>query len=288
MVPDYSLPIRDLYISFTKQYILHHECLDIICAPQVRCIKPLEGGLRSWVPGWRTTSYTNCYIRPEVLPMAGVNELQDLDVPIYQASHSTKSVISFFEKDKWLVCGGMLVDTVSFVSHGSTNAHDWYAIVLDHCQNSGQRIPEEKLNRDFWSMIIGDETSSWEFSPVKGGVHWLGGKQEGKAYKMAQVFFDRNEITPTIKGRSFIVMENGFMGLAPTWVEVRDTLAILFGCNMPILSGKCTKDLTHFHLKGDCFVQGWMRGEMLEALGDATDEEIVERVVGENPGIEIR
>jgi hypothetical protein len=31
-----------------------------------------------------------------------------------------------------------------------------------------------------------------------------------------------------------------------------------------------------------------MRGEMLEALGDATDEEIVERVVGENPGIEIR
>jgi hypothetical protein len=26
----------------------------------------------------------------------------------------------------------------------------------------------------------------------------------------------------------------------------------------------------------------------LEALGDATDEEIVERVVGENPGIEIR
>jgi hypothetical protein len=31
-----------------------------------------------------------------------------------------------------------------------------------------------------------------------------------------------------------------------------------------------------------------MRGEMFDALGNATDEEIVARVVGENLGIEIR
>jgi hypothetical protein len=96
----------------------------MICAPQVRCIKPLEGVLPSWVPDWRTTSHTNCYIRPEILPIVGVNELQDLDVSIYHASRSTKAVVSFFENDKWLVCGGMLVDTVSFIADEPTNAHD--------------------------------------------------------------------------------------------------------------------------------------------------------------------
>jgi hypothetical protein len=119
-------------------------------------------------------------------------------------------------------------------------------------------------------------------------VHWLGEKQERKAHKTAQVLFDRNEITLTIKGRCFIVTKNGFMGLAPAGVDVGDTLAILFGCNVPVLLSKCAKNLTHFHLKGDCFVQGWMRGEIFDALGNATDEEIVARVVGENLGIEIR
>ncbi|KAE9364238.1 hypothetical protein N431DRAFT_304654, partial [Stipitochalara longipes BDJ] len=78
--------------------------------------------------------------------------------------------------------------------------------------------------------------------------------------------------------RRFIITKNGFMGLAPLWVEVGDTLAILFGCNVPVVLAKCTEASTHFHLKGDCFVQGWMRGEILDALGSITDEEIVTEV----------
>jgi hypothetical protein len=34
----------------------------------------------------------------------------------------------------------------------------------------------------------------------------------------------------------------------------------------------------HVHLRGGGFVQGWMSGEMLDALGK-TNEEIVEKVV---------
>ncbi|PMD37702.1 hypothetical protein L207DRAFT_391810, partial [Hyaloscypha variabilis F] len=78
--------------------------------------------------------------------------------------------------------------------------------------------------------------------------------------------------------RKFIITKNGFMGLAPSWVEVGDILAILFGCNVPVLLSKCTEDSTHFHLKGDCFVQGWMRGETLDNFGNITDEEIVAKV----------
>jgi hypothetical protein len=41
-------------------------------------------------------------------------------------------------------------------------------------------------------------------------------------------------------------------------------------------------------LKGGCFVQGWVRGEMLGFLEEASDEEIVEGVVSKMPGIQIR
>lgn len=136
-------------------------------------------------------------------------------------------------------------------------------------------------------MILGDETSSWEMEPEKERrVHRT--RESEKARKTAQIFSDRKTITPNITGRRFVITKNGFMGLAPSWVEVGDTLAILFGCNVPVLLSKCKEDSTHFHLKGDCFVQGWMRGEMLDAYGDDKDEKLVEKVVSERTGIQIR
>jgi hypothetical protein len=253
MTPDYSLSVRDVYISFAKQYILHHSCLDIMCAPQVRCIAPVEGGLPSWVPDWRATSHTNGYIRPEVLPLSNVNEPQDLDGPVYHASRSTKAVVGFVENDERLICGGMLMDTVSLVAAKTGNGHSWYQIAVEHCHNSsGEKVSEEKFNRDFWSMILGDGSSSWEYDPQRGQVRVSQAEGVDNAHKTSQIFSDRKVITPNIKGR------------------------------------KCAEDSTHFHLKGDCFVQGWMRGETLDNFGNITDEEIVAKVLQESPGIQIR
>jgi Heterokaryon incompatibility protein (HET) len=288
IVPDYSLSVRELYISFTKQYILHHGCLDIICAPQVGCIIPVEGGLPSWVPDWRTTSHTNGYIRPEILPLTAVNELHDLDAPLYSASRSTKAITGFSNNDE-LVCGGMLVDTIAVISQESQDPNDWFRMALEHCHESGNKTPEEKVNQAFWSMILGDETSSWEFDKEGGGrVRMSVTRGISKAHKTAQLSYERRSITSNIKGRRFIVTKNGFMGLVPSWSHVGDTLAILFGCNVPVVLGKCNEESTHFHLRGDCFVQGWMRGEVLDALGDVADEAVVAAVVNEKERIQIR
>jgi hypothetical protein len=51
---------------------------------------------------------------------------------------------------------------------------------------------------------------------------------------------------------------------------------MLLGCNVPVVLGKCQYDWTHFNLKGGCFVEGWMRVEMLETFWDMTDEETVD------------
>jgi hypothetical protein len=59
------------------------------------------------------------------------------------------------------------------------------------------------------------------------------------------------------------------------WVEPGDELAILFGYSVPVVLSHCKN---HYHLRSDCFVQVWMKGEMLDAPGK-TDEEIIEDIV---------
>jgi hypothetical protein len=191
LVPDYSLSIRDLYISFTKQYILHHRCLNIICAPEVRCIAPPEGGLPSWVLDWRTRSHVNGYLLSEVLPITHADELADLHASIYRAARSTKAIISFSENDEWLVCGGILMDTISLIASESENPYDWYPIALKHCHCFGKETPEEQVDRDFWNMIFG------EVDAEKRG-HVLHEIQKEKVHKTAQILSDQNVITPNI------------------------------------------------------------------------------------------
>jgi hypothetical protein len=80
------------------------------------------------------------------------------------------------------------------------------------------------------------------------------------------------------------------MGLAPSWVKVGNELAVLLGCSLPVVLGRHGN---HYHLEGDCFVQGWMRGEMLRHVGDGIGEgeggdKIENEVAGNWPPIQIR
>ncbi len=104
-----------------------------------------------------------------------------------------------------------------------------------------------------------------------------------------------------LKGRTLIITENGYMGLAPWHVKEGFKLAILLGCSVPVLledisredaeerremfftvdyqkgvvrecneSLRGTKEGLYF--RGDCYVQGWMEGAVLKEFGDTTEE----------------
>ena len=284
LTPDYSLSVRKLYITFAKKYIELHKRLDIICSPQTHCAGRLEDGthLPSWCPDWRTGSHVNSFLRPEELPLSELEELTDMDVPLYRAARDTHAITGFFEDDECLVCAGMIMDEIMHTSGDLKGPEDWYAIAKKHCHEDGTPLSEERVNKDFWSMMFGDATSSW-FRNEEGHLVHKGNLAFDSLRKTSQILPNR-ALSPTIRGRKLIITKSGFMGLAPFWVEAGQKLAVLLGCSMPVLLSPCG---THFHMKGDCFVQGWMKGELLDALLK-TDEEITEHVTSSLLGIQIR
>src|SRR6202022_3873750 len=104
--------------------------------------------------------------------------------------------------------------------------------------------PETKINRDCWSMMYGDATSSWA-SDGEGKLIAQGTISASVLRKTAQILPNR-ELNPTVRGRKLVITKKGFMGLAPSWAKAGDELAILFGCSMPVVLSRCHN---HFHLR---------------------------------------
>jgi len=66
----------------------------------------------------------------------------------------------------------------------------------------------------------------------------------------------------SLSGRRLITTRGGYLGLVPEEVEVDDVIAILYGCNFPVVLHPCGD----FHsLVGECYVDGMMEGEKIEA-----------------------
>lgn len=279
--PDYSLSTRAVYISFAKAYIEATRSLDMICTPQSHCLPHSHWSetlnLPSWVPDWCGRSPVNSYLRPEDLPINDLEELTSVDAPIYAATRGTKAVTSFFGDDDaqdsqptTLVCLGLILDKVAYVSNSYVDdPESWCRLAQQRCHRDGKPLPEEELNRQFWSMLMGDATCSWESDSAGSKIRAVNGSiNVNTVLKTAQMYPGRS-LQPALSGRKLVVSEKGYMGLAPYWVEVGEELGVLLGCSVPVV---LNRHGNHFHLRGDCFVQGWMRGEMLDATGKSDEE----------------
>lgn len=65
----------------------------------------------------------------------------------------------------------------------------------------------------------------------------------------------------SLNQRALITTRTGYLGLAPNDVRSGDIVAILLGCNFPMVLRPCTKNL--YHVVGECYVHGLMDGEIL-------------------------
>lgn len=73
----------------------------------------------------------------------------------------------------------------------------------------------------------------------------------------------------SLAGRRLITTRGGYIGLAPEEAELGDVIAILHGCNFPLVLRPCGGS---YLLIGECYVDGMMDGEMVEARGQRVFE----------------
>lgn len=63
------------------------------------------------------------------------------------------------------------------------------------------------------------------------------------------------------KEMSFIMTENGYMGLAPVGTQVGDEVVVLLGCPVPLVLRRQNEK---FQVIGDTYVYGLMEGQAFE------------------------
>ncbi|KAF1838118.1 hypothetical protein BDW02DRAFT_52709 [Decorospora gaudefroyi] len=64
-----------------------------------------------------------------------------------------------------------------------------------------------------------------------------------------------------IRGRRLITTHTGWLGLAPAEADVDDVVAILFGCNYPVVLRPCAEGYRYI---GECYIDGLMDGEAID------------------------
>lgn len=104
-------------------------------------------------------------------------------------------------------------------------------------------LPQQRQSRDVLIDLLQTE-----------GTPDIG--QESAARKLLGQFhtFGRN--------RSFIITEEGYIGLAPKMVCPGDRVSVVFGCHTPLVLRPCV-NCEYYHVLGKCYVPGLMNGEAL-------------------------
>jgi Heterokaryon incompatibility protein (HET) len=85
---------------------------------------------------------------------------------------------------------------------------------------------------------------------------------------------DMRRATLSLTDRILITTKTGYLGLAPkeTRVETHDVVAILYGCNFPVVLRP--QEDGSYKVIGECYVHGIMDGEIIDAKGRGEYQEV--------------
>ena len=283
IIPSYQKSPTDVYIEFVKGYIFSHKNLDILCATQAcDCAGRHDGEpVPSWCPDWRHKLLMRSLVREMPPVLRHLNEeLVDLDKPIYSAARKTQPAVGFAENDRVLICSAAYHDVVALTidrDQGFSTGHlgIWRDVARKHTHRNGTKLPEAQIDEQYWSMILGETKGA--LCEVRGNAIRI---DKFPAHRR-QDFFETVE--GMFQARKLAFTSRGYMALVPHQARPGMRISILLGCSVPMLLEECQG---HFHIRGSCFVQGWMRGEILDAMG-MSDNEIFEQATNEAP-LEIR
>ncbi|KAL5330783.1 hypothetical protein ACEPPN_000306 [Leptodophora sp. 'Broadleaf-Isolate-01'] len=275
---DYTKPLSETWLEFATEVAKKNDSLDIICAAE----PTLSGGLSipSWCADWSTPAAVSSMVRRTYVPITLMRGMSDIGGPMYNAAGASTLKSRFSFNGSILECAGVVLDTLGVIGpYEPSDAilseqpiwHDWMEMgagALQSDEDAALPVLEQQFQARFWGMLAGkSEGGSGDLRKYIPG--WDG---HGDALVKSN---GRDMYAVVTKGRRLVITEDGFMGLAPHYVEEGAKVAVLSCCSSPVILYE-NEDGT-YRFGGSCFVQGWMRGEMLTQFG-ATEEEAWEAI----------
>ncbi|KAH7333240.1 heterokaryon incompatibility protein-domain-containing protein [Rhexocercosporidium sp. MPI-PUGE-AT-0058] len=270
---DYTKPLSETWLEFAAAVAKKNDSLDIICAAEPNVADGLT--IPSWCADWSTPATVSSMVRQSYIPITLMRAINDIGGPMYSAAgaHTLNPRFSF--DGTILECAGVVLDTVGLIGPYEVSDstlveqpiwNDWMEMAagaLQADEDAALPLLEQNFQARFWGMLAGkSEGGSNDLRKYVPG--WDG---KGDALIKSN---GRDMYSVVTRGRCLVITEDSFMGLAPHYVKEGAKIAILSCCSSPVILYE-NEDGTH-RFGGSCFVQGWMRGEMLTRFGTAEEE----------------
>ncbi|KAF9885415.1 hypothetical protein FE257_012937 [Aspergillus nanangensis] len=304
---DYRKSVGDIYVEFAMECLQKSTTLDILhCAGAFRRrpisvdgLRPVFGNasirLPSFVPDWAS--------QRRHIPLRGIDRFKSgfcnkypsrdlqkipLQIPgivldvVRAKTPKFSDVLLFEEALQGAVHAIQLYETYLCSTH--INIDDLERIgrtlIADHALTystilliSGARLPTEELKEEHsmaerrkLAMVAGFHAILKDYQVHDGKVSF---DQMGNTsiISLAKLHYMRT-LCETMQGRSFLVSDRGYIGIAPDDCVVGDTIAIPYGARTPfILRFNPTLGYGVWQIIGDCYVDGFMNGEAFQVQG---------------------
>ncbi|KAK1829991.1 heterokaryon incompatibility protein-domain-containing protein [Podospora conica] len=121
----------------------------------------------------------------------------------------------------------------------------------------------EALSNTAWAETVALPSSAGQQGKVlKPGQH----PQDIAAITDWDSFLSRARTTTSSMGRRLMVTDTGLVGMAPKRAQKGDVVCVLLGCSIPLVLRPSPGGAT-FTLVGECYLDGYMNGEILQGVG---------------------
>jgi hypothetical protein len=286
LIPDYDATVEQLYTNLVKFHVRKYNTIDLICVSR----NPKKHDkLPSWVPDWSNLKET---MSESLIRLTSTTDANRYD---FHASKSRPLKNDVFASgENVLHVSGVLVDKIAHTgangfmeaSQGPEIFKDWSDLAEEKLgMRNGYVTKECRVFEAYNRTLCCDLARS--------GQRAIKGQRAFEVYSKGVVIPDsfRQGITtfsdPEEKRRLWIqdamqavllraprrrlfITEKGYMGLGPSDAEKGDTVAVILGCNVPVI---IREKESKWNFVGESYVCGIMDGEIMD-LADAGDYEI--------------
>lgn len=276
---EYTISLAQTWQDFAVEVASKTGSLDIICEAEPASSQALS--LPSWCPDWSTPAAVSSMVRQTHIPLTLMRAISDLGGPRYSAAGCGRLTPRFSFSNSVLECAGVILDTVDMIGdyEPTVSLSDEEALwdkwkvtaasELQSPEDAALPAEEQDFSLQFQAVLAGLVLGS---DKIESRIRFIPATGKKDALIKSN---GRDHLSATNKGRRLIITEGKRMGLAPHYVTVGMKLAILSCASSPVLLEANVDGM--YHLRGSCFVQGWMVGEMLKQFGE-TDEEAWEAI----------